>query len=109
MSAHQGRAPDLEELAAYVDGGLDVAERRAVEERLIRDEGYYEVYLETLRFLDREPESLSPRTPSLPRAWWLRPRWYRALPSPGFRERSAEKSRTASACAPRLARHRPRQ
>lgn len=41
---------DLEELAAFVDGRLSGDRKARVEERLLRDEDYYEVFLETVRF-----------------------------------------------------------
>lgn len=44
-------APDLEDLAAYIDGRL-VGERKAqVEERLLHDEDYYDVFRENVEFL----------------------------------------------------------
>lgn len=45
---------DLETLAAFIDGRLEGAERDAVVERLANDEDYYEVYAETLHFLEAE-------------------------------------------------------
>ena len=41
--------PDLEDLAAYIDGRLDDARRLEVEARLADDEDYYELFLETTR------------------------------------------------------------
>ncbi len=45
---------DLEILAAFIDGQLGGAERDAVVARLAEDEDYYEVYAETLEFLEAE-------------------------------------------------------
>ena len=50
-------APDLEDLAAYLDGRLSEERRSAVEARLLRDEDYYEVYLETVQFLEQERDA----------------------------------------------------
>jgi len=62
VNTHQGtHTPDLEDLAAYLDGRLDAERRRQVEERLARDEGYYEVFMETSRF--REEEGLAGAAP----------------------------------------------
>lgn len=67
------RIPDLEDLAAYLDGRLTATERQAVEERLAEDSGYYETMLETVRFreemeaegsLDLRPPLASPRRPA---------------------------------------------
>lgn len=67
--------PDLEDLAAYIDGRLDAARRAAVEERLAGDEGYYEVFLETVR-TQRELEAIGNTGAKVvalrPRRWpWL--------------------------------------
>lgn len=87
--SHATTPPDLEDLAAYVDGRLDAARRAAVEDRLAADEDYYEVFLETTRFqrqLEAEAggqaaggpaaggqaEVVPLRRPSRPRApWWI--------------------------------------
>ena len=45
---------DLEELAAYVDGLLPDDRCQAVEERLARDPGYYQIFTDTLRFQESE-------------------------------------------------------
>lgn len=47
---------DLETLAAFVDGRLEGAKKQAVQARLARDPSYYEVYAETLHFLEEEEE-----------------------------------------------------
>ncbi len=47
-------APDLEDLAAYMDGRLSGDKKARVEERLLRDEDYYEVFMETSRFQQEE-------------------------------------------------------
>ena len=46
-------APDLEDLAAYLDGRLSADRRTQVEERLLRDEDYHDVFLESSRFLEQ--------------------------------------------------------
>lgn len=51
---------DLETLAAFVEGRLEGAERDAVVARLAEDEDYYEVYTETLHFLEEEAADASP-------------------------------------------------
>ena len=38
-------SPDLEDLAAYLDGRLSNELKARVEERLARDEDYYEIFL----------------------------------------------------------------
>ena len=43
-------APDLEDLAAYMDGRLSGERKAQVEEHLARDEEYYELFLESTRF-----------------------------------------------------------
>ena len=50
-------APDLEDLAAYIDGRLSGEKKTQVEERLLRDEDYYEVFMETSRFQQEERRS----------------------------------------------------
>jgi len=52
--------PDLEDLAAFVDGRLAGELRQSVEERLARDPAYYEVFLETLRFREENEAVASP-------------------------------------------------
>lgn len=44
------RSPDLEELAAYLDGQLSRERKAQVEERLLHDEDFYEIFLETVHF-----------------------------------------------------------
>lgn len=78
---------DLETLAAFIDGRLEGSERDAVVERLANDADYYEVYAETLQFLEAEtptPSSdgmtaieppaefpLDRSAPAVPsRGWW---------------------------------------
>ena len=46
----ESQAADLEELAAFIDGRLSGERKARVEERLLRDEDYYEIYLETVQF-----------------------------------------------------------
>lgn len=53
-----GLCPTDEELAAYIDGGLDPAESRRVTEHLVDCEDCFELYGETARFLvDTSPAS----------------------------------------------------
>lgn len=42
--------PDLEDLAAYIDGRLTGARKTQVEERLFRDDEYHEIFLDAVRF-----------------------------------------------------------
>ncbi len=67
-------APDLEDLAAYLDGRLSGALKARVEERLARDEDYYEVFLENVRY-QQEMEEIRQReegggTVVAPAVWW---------------------------------------
>jgi len=48
LTEHQ--SADLEELAAFIDGRLSGERKARVEERLLRDEDYYEIFLDTVRF-----------------------------------------------------------
>lgn len=73
MTTAEETQVDLEELAAYVDGLLDSRRRRAVEARLVRDEGYYQVYLATVRALEEDVPELSP--PAGRRTQWWKPIW----------------------------------
>ncbi len=60
---HASPPSDLETLAAFIEHRLPEAERRRVEERLARDEEFYEIYTETLQTLEEleaEPASASP-------------------------------------------------
>lgn len=50
MTEPERRVPDLEDLAAYVDGRLSPERRAWVEEHLARDEELYEVFLGTVAF-----------------------------------------------------------
>ncbi len=64
-------APDLEDLAAYVDGRLSGELKARVEERLARDEDYYEVFLETVRFQEEQGrEQQAGGEVVAPAAWW---------------------------------------
>ncbi|MEM7584120.1 MAG: hypothetical protein AAF560_12105 [Acidobacteriota bacterium] len=57
--------PDLEELAAYVDGRLTGDRKARVEEQLLRDEDYYEVFMETVRFREEEIASEQSGSPKV--------------------------------------------
>lgn len=57
--------PDLESLAAYVDGRLTGLRKAAVEERLVRDDDYYEVFLEILDFQAEEASRRRAFSPTL--------------------------------------------
>lgn len=48
--------PDLEDLAAYFDGRLSAERRAQVEERLVRDEDYYDVFLENVHALQEKAD-----------------------------------------------------
>lgn len=50
----QDYVPGLEDLAAYLDGRLENAERQAVEKRLAEDEAFYETFVESVRFREEE-------------------------------------------------------
>ncbi len=61
---------DLEELAAFIDGRL-VGERKAqVEARLLRDEDYYDLFLETVRL--QEEQAREERPPEVRGVRWQR-------------------------------------
>ncbi len=75
-SPQSPRSSDLETLAAFIEGRLPEADRRRVEERLAKDEDYYEVYsetLETLEELKNEPAASmpSPVAPATGRRNWV--------------------------------------
>ncbi len=66
-------APDLEDLAAYLDGRLSGERKSRVEERLARDEDYYEVFLESVRSLQdcgRGEAAGEGGVVVRPAAWW---------------------------------------
>lgn len=63
-------APDLEDLAAYLDGRLSDERRAQVEERLLRDEGFYSVFLESARFQQEQLEESGGGEVVAPAAWW---------------------------------------
>jgi len=65
MTSDPPGIPELEELAAFIDGRLEGTARQAVIERLARDETYYEVYADTLRTLEEE-EDEAPSTTVAP-------------------------------------------
>ncbi len=73
------RIPDLEDLAAYLDGRLEAAERQAVEERLAEDTDYYQTMVETVHFreemaadgsVDAGPVTSSRTSPRRPILLW---------------------------------------
>ncbi len=61
--------PDLEDLAAYLDGRLSNERRAQVEERLARDEDYYDVFMETVRFQEEQGQAEDGGKVITP-AWW---------------------------------------
>ncbi len=63
-------APDLEDLAAYLDGRLSAEHKARVEERLARDEDYYEVFLESARFQEEQAAAGDDAEVVAPAAWW---------------------------------------
>ncbi len=63
-------APDLEDLAAYLDGRLSAEHKARVEERLARDEDYYEVFLESARFQEEQAAAGEDAEVVAPAAWW---------------------------------------
>ena len=63
-------APDLEDLAAFVDGRLSGERKARVEKRLLRDEGYYEVFLETVRFQQEQGQEGDRVAAVVPIARW---------------------------------------
>ncbi len=71
-------APDLEDLAAFVDGRLSGERKARVEERLLRDEGYYEVFLETVRYRQDQGQEEDRVAAVVPIARWRR--WGLAAP-----------------------------
>lgn len=48
--------PDLEDLAAYIDGRLSGARKSQVEERLLHDDEYHEVFLDAVRFQQKQAQ-----------------------------------------------------
>lgn len=65
--------PDLEDLAAYVDGRLAAPRRTLVEARLARDEEYYTVFLDTVRFQEEEAEPAEREGTVVRPSRWRRP------------------------------------
>ncbi len=53
-------APDLEDLAAYVDGRLSGASKARVEAHLLHDEDYYDVFMETVKFKEEQTLEAAP-------------------------------------------------
>lgn len=49
---------DMEMLAAFIDGRLSGQQKAAVEERLLRDEDFYDVYLAAVQFQQEEAASV---------------------------------------------------
>ncbi len=80
----ESHAPDLEDLAAFVDGRLSGERKERVEERLLRDEDYYEVFLATVGFReeqDREQQGREEeRGPAAPVAISRWRSWHVAAP-----------------------------
>lgn len=69
MSASQD-CPDLERLAAFLDRRLDGAEDARVKDHLAACEPCYEVFAESLRFMEEESLSAIPPRPGSARTWW---------------------------------------
>ncbi len=69
MTDPERDAPDLEDLAAYLDGRLADELKARVEERLLRDEDYYEVFTESLRFQEEQAEETGGEVVT-PAVWW---------------------------------------
>ncbi len=63
-------APDLEDLAAYLDGRLSDERRTQVEERLLRDEDYYDVFMETVRYREEQGQAEGGGEVVAPAVWW---------------------------------------
>ncbi len=71
MTEPERDAPDLEDLAAYLDGRLSGERRTRVEERLLRDEDYHEVFLESVQSLHEhgQAEEVGGEVVE-PAVWW---------------------------------------
>ncbi len=64
-------APDLEDLAAYLDGRLAGERKAQVEERLLHDEDYYDVFRENVEYLQEHgPQEVGGGEVVAPAAWW---------------------------------------
>jgi hypothetical protein len=61
--------PDLEAVAAYVDGRVDAEERRAIEAHLATCEACYELMVETARVADGVPDQLGAPARPGPKRW----------------------------------------
>lgn len=74
MIERESDAPDLEDLAAYVDGRLSGERKAQVEERLARDEDYYDVFMENVHFLQEQSQQEQAEEGGgevvAPAAWW---------------------------------------
>ncbi len=79
-------APDLEDLAAYLDGRLSAERRAQVEERLLHDEDYYDVFTENVQFLQQhgqqEQAAAGGGEVVAPAAWWRSSKVIAALAVP---------------------------
>lgn len=73
MSEPERHVPDLEDLAAYVDGRLSAERRAWVEAHLLRDEELYEVFLATVEFQKEHGRSAEKPNPRWSRIWLLLP------------------------------------
>ncbi len=62
-------AADLEDLAAYLDGRLSAERKAQVAARLLRDEDYYEVFIENVRYQEEQAVAGNARVVA-PAAWW---------------------------------------
>ena len=66
----EDQAQDLEELAAYLDGRLTGERKARVEERLVRDEDFYEVFMATMEFQEEEAERDAEGPEKAKVVWW---------------------------------------
>lgn len=80
LTEHQ--AIDLEKLAAFIDGRLSGEQKAQVEGRLLRDEDYYEIFLETVRFQQEQDAAgtaiQEDAEVAAPVVWWRS--WRLAVP-----------------------------
>lgn len=73
MTEPQRNAPDLEDLAAYVDGRLSTQRRAWVEEHLVRDEELYEIFQATVEFQQQHDGAAERPNAGWSQTWLLVP------------------------------------